>query len=94
MLWNTYFCNCNQNTSKSDRIWAVEMVSFLASNRSILCLNKVFFFQNVFVTVNGDLFPNHNFMVDFYNEESLHHVLFLSTGSQDILTGFMATTTG
>jgi len=55
---------------------------------------KAFFFQNVFVKVNRGLFPNHNFMADFYNEGALHYILFLSTGSQDSLTRFTSTATG
>jgi hypothetical protein len=70
------------------------MVSSLASKRSTFCPRKVFFFRNVFVTVNRVLFPNHNFMADFYNKEALYYVLLISTGSQSSLRGYTATTTG
>jgi len=33
-------------------------------------------------------------MADFYNEEALYYVLFLSTGSQGSLTGYTVTAAG
>ena len=41
------------------------------------------------MTVNSDYFRKRNFAADVYNEEALYYVIFISTGSQDIIVGIL-----